>query len=178
MSNYINLIQNKDEEINKEKKRIKILNFIAASFLTIIVLCAIIIFIISTQFSLASIKKDQNTAIFGISQLKDKAGKLLMVNDRIKGIAEILNKRKDYSNISNSLLELVPQGVVIKSFSFDKDNVGISVSSNSLALINTFLNSLISFSSQKKLIKNLVMEGIIVNTKTGQYTLSIGGTIL
>jgi len=178
MSNYINLIQNKDEEVTKEKKKIKILNFIAISFLTIIVLCAVIIFIISTQFSLSSIKRDQNAAIFGISQLKSKAGKLLIVNDRIKGITEILNKRKDYSIVSNSLLGLIPQGVVVKAFSLDKDSVKISVSSSSLSSINTFLNALVSFSSQKKIIRNLVMEGIIVNTKTGQYTLSIGATIL
>jgi len=101
-----------------------------------------------------------------------------MVNDRIKGITEILNKRKDYSIVSNSLLGLIPQGVVVKAFSLDKDNVKMSVSSSSLASINTFLNALITFSSQKKVIRNLVMEGIIVNTKTGQYVLSIGGTIL
>jgi hypothetical protein len=178
MNNYINLVQSKDEIVIKEKKRVRILNFIAASFLTIVVVCAIVIFVISSQFSLTSIKRDQNQAIYGISQLKIKAGKLLMVNDRLKGISDISDKRKDYSTVSNYLVDLVPQGVSIKAFSLDKETVRMTVSSNSLLQINTFLNSLISLSSQKRIIKNLIMDGIVVNPKTGQYLLSVSGIII
>jgi Tfp pilus assembly protein PilN len=178
MNNYINLVQSKDEEKVEEKKRIKILNVIAASFLTIIVFCAIIIFIISSQFSLSSIKRDQNAAIFGISQLKNKAGKLITVNDRLRGISDILDNRKDYSAASNALLELVPQGISIKAFSLNKDNVKMTVSSDSLLLVNSFLNTLIDSSAQKKVIKDLVMEGIIFNIKKSEYVMSISGTIL
>lgn len=178
MNNYINLVQSKDEERLKEKKRVRILNLIAASVLTVTVLCAITVFIISSQFSLASIKRDQNTAIYGMSQLKDKAGKLIMVNDRLKGISDVMEKRKDYSTASNSLLKYIPKGVSVKVFSLNKDTFGMTVSSSSLASIDTFLDSLIELSAQKRIISNLVMDGIIVNTKNGQYMLSISGLIL
>ncbi|MFH1187165.1 MAG: hypothetical protein V1697_03275 [Candidatus Levyibacteriota bacterium] len=178
MNSSINLLQQKDEHLIKKRKKVKILRTTAGILLGLVAAFSIIIFILNIQFSVSSIKKEQNSVINSISALKEKAAKLILVNDRIKGISEILNKRKNYSNLIEAVLESVPGETKVTSLELNKETVKTTIASKSLLSINSFLDIMIQHSQRKKIINNLTIKGINVNTRTGEYSLSISAVIL
>lgn len=178
MNSNINLLQQKDDQLIKKQKRLKILKLAAGISLAIVAFFSIIIFILSTQFSVSSIKKEQNSVINSISSLKEKAARIILVNDRIKGTSEILSKRRNYSNLIQTVLKSVPSETKTASLDINKDILNMTVSSNSLLSINTYLEEMIKLSQEGKLIKSLAIKGITVNLKMGEYNLSISTTIL
>ncbi|HZJ18552.1 MAG TPA: hypothetical protein VFD45_02965 [Patescibacteria group bacterium] len=178
MNSNINLLQQKDDQLIKKQKRLKILKLIAGILLATVALFSIIIFILNTKFSVTSIKNEQNSVINSISALKAKAAKMILVNDRIKGTSEILKKRKDYTSLIQKVLNSVPGEAKTAGLDINKDSLNMSVSSNSLLSIDTYLENMIKLSQEKKLIKNLVIKGINVNFKNGEFILSVNATIL
>lgn len=178
MNSNINLLQQKDDQLIKKQKRLRILKIVAGSSLGVVASFSIIIFLLNIKFSVSSIKNEQNSIINSIASLKTKAAKTILVNDRIKGISEILNKRRDYSSVIQTALKSVPNGAKTTSLDINKDNLNMTVSSNSLLSVNTYLESMIKLSQEGKLINNLAIKGITVNLKTGEYNLSVSSTIL
>ena len=178
MSNDINLISNKDAASLNAKKRLKQIRIIAIASLVVVALLSIIIFIINSQTSLSGIKKDQNSTIQSISYLNKKSAKLAIINNRLKDISDIMEKRKNYTNTINTLLQLMPPGVSTTTLELSKKDVVLIVHSNSLLSIDKFLNSIIDLSSKKQVISSVIIESLIINQKTGSYSLSLKTTLL
>ena len=178
MNNDINLISNKDADSLKAKKRLKQIRTIAIISLAAVAFLSIIIFIINSQSSLDAIKKDENSTLQSISYLNKKAAKLAIINNRLKDISDIMNKRKNYTNTVNTLLQLMPPGLSTTTLELGKKDVVLVVNANSLLLIDKFLNSIIDLSSKKQIISNITIESLIVNQKTGSYALSVKTTLL
>jgi len=178
MSNNINLVSNKDEDSLKAKKRLKQVRAIAVISLAIVAFLSIIIFIINSQTSLEGIKKDENSTLQSISYLNKKAAKLAIVNNRVKDVSDILQKRKNYTSAINTLLQLMPPGLSTTTLELGKKDVTVVVRSNSLLLIDKFLNSMMELSAKKQVISSLTIENLVVNQKTGSYSLSLKTTLL
>lgn len=178
MNNDINLISNKDVASLKAKKRLKQTRTIAIVSLVIVTLLSIIVFIINTQTSLSSIKKDENSTLQSISYLNKKTAKLAIINNRLKDISNILEKRKNYTSAINTLLQLMPPGLSTTTLELSKKDVLLVVHSNSLLLIDKFLNSIIDLSSKKQVISSVMIESLTTNQKTGSYSLSVKTSLL
>ncbi len=178
MNNDINLISNKDASALKEKKRLKQVRTAAIGSLVTVAIVSILVFVINSQSSLASIKKDQNSTLTNISYLNKKAAKLAVVNSRLKDISAILEKRKNYTNAINTLLQLMPPGVNTTTLELEKNDVTLIVNSKSLLSLDKFLNSTIDLASKKQVITGVKIESLTVNTKAGTYSLSIKATLL
>jgi hypothetical protein len=178
MNNDINLISNKDTAFLKSKNRLKQTRTIAIISLVIIALVSIVVFIINSQTSLTGIKNDENSTLQNISYLNKKAAKLAIINNRLKDISDILGKRKNYTNTINTLLQLMPPGLSTSTLELDKKDVALAVNSNSLLLIDKFLNSIIDLSAKKQVIGSVTIESLVVNPKTGNYSLSVITTLL
>ncbi len=178
MSNDINLISNKDAASLKAGKRLKQVRVVAVISLVAVALISVIIFIINSQNPLASIKKDENSTLQSISYLNKKTAKLAIINNRLKDISDILQKRKNYTSAINTMLQLMPPGVSTAALELNKNDVVLVVSSNSLLSIDKFLNSIIDLSSKKQVISSVIIESLVVNNKTGSYSLSIKTTLL
>jgi hypothetical protein len=178
MSNDINLISNNDTASLKAKKRLKLARIIAIISLGIVALLSILIFIINSQNSLPSVKKDENSTIQSISYLSKKTAKLAIINNRILEISDILGKRKNYTSAINAFLQLMPAGLTTTDLELNKKDVILVVQSNSLISIDKFLNSMIALSAKKQVIDSLIIENLTVNQKTGSYAISFKTTLL
>ncbi|MCL6096445.1 MAG: hypothetical protein M1444_02050 [Patescibacteria group bacterium] len=178
MSNDINLVSNKDEAFLKEKRRLKQVRTIAVVSLVVTALASVLIFIINSQTSLSSIKKDENSTLSNISYLNKKAAKLAIVNERLKNISDILQKRKNYTNAINTLLQLMPPDVYTATLELDKNDVFLVANSNSLLSIDKFLNGIIDLSFKKQILGSVTIESLSVNAKTGNYSISIKSKLL
>jgi len=160
------------------KKKNRLLRIIAICFAGIIVFFAIIIFIVNTTFSVDSVKKQQESVLTGMVSLKDKSGKLFVVNDRIANISSLLRSRKDYSPIINKLTGLVPDQAAVSGIQLDQKTISLIVVSDSLLPLDSFLNGLINLTTKKELIKNLSIDSLTTVQKTGKFSLSISAELL
>lgn len=177
MNSNINLILSKEGQSFKKKKRIKLLNSIALGLLLVVAAVSVVLFILNTLNPLSSIKKDQLATINNIATLKERSGKLVMVNDRLKNISEINQKRKIFSSLIDYLISLLGD-LKINFLEIDNKSISFSVTSNSLLEENQFLQKLIEKSSKKEMIKDLMIDSLTVNEKTGLYLLTLRATVL
>ncbi len=178
MNNDINLVGNQQQESLKEKKRLKTVRIAAVVSLIVISLMSLIIFILYSSLSLGSIKNDQNSTLNSISYLHSKAAQLAIVNNRLVDISNVLSKRKNYTNSINILKQQMPPGVTTSQLSISNGNVTFVVSSQSLDSLNTFLNNIISLAQKQQTIDKIYIESLVINTKTGSYSLSIKASLL
>ena len=177
MNNNINLILSKEGQSLKKKKKIKLLNTIALGLLLVVAVSSVVLFLLNTLNPLSSIKKDQLATINNITFLNERSGKLVIVNDRLKNISEINNKRKKFSSTLDYLIGQLGN-LKINFLELDNKSISFSVSSKPLLEENQFLQKLIEKSSKKEMMKDLIIDSLTVNEKTGLYILSLRATVL
>ncbi|MCL4354326.1 hypothetical protein M1349_02520 [Patescibacteria group bacterium] len=177
MNSNINLILSKEGQTLKNKKKIKLLNSIALGLLLSVAAASVVLFLLNTLNPLSSIKKDQLATINNITVLKERSGKLVIVNDRLKNILEINNKRKKFSPTIDYLISILGN-LKISFLEVDDKSISFSVSSYSLLEQNDFLQKLIVKSSKKEMVQDLIIDSLTVNEKTGLYQLKLRATVL
>lgn len=177
MNSDINLVSPKDDQSVIEKKRLRIVRNIAYVLAGIVVLFSIIVFIISTSFSNSSIKKQQESAINQLSMLKDKSAKVFVINNRILNIEKVLKQRNDFSSIE-SLLQIIPSSVKTNSLNFSEENISLTLISSSLLPLDDLINKYLDKVAKKQIIKNLSINSLNINEKTGNYFLTIKADFL
>lgn len=167
----INLINS--EKLNvRERNRILILRWISLVFLSFVALFSIVLFILEKRISINEIKGQQNAALQRISLLKDRNAKYNLLTDRLRIIKSLISIRKNYTVTLNAILSEIPNGLNVRSLTVDKEGILVSVSSNSLLPINEFLNRATS-KLEKKVIKDMTIEGLTIDKQAGIYSLSI-----
>ena len=177
MNSDINLISNQDRESVEKRKRVKIVRVIAIIALFFTAFISILTFALNQQISLSGLKKEQNSILQSMSLLSNRSAKLYFVNDRLKNILEILKQRKSYISIVNTILGDIPSEVSATALEVDKDNILLTVSSNSLFPMNKFLNNFIDLSFKKHLVKDVTIETLTID-KEGGYSLSVKAKLL
>lgn len=173
MSDSINLVKAQSREGEERKRRAYILRVISLVFLSFVGLVSIILFILNARISASSIKKEEVVTVQAISAQKEKLAKYNLLNDRLKGISEILKNRKSYTKALNTLLSQVPEGAGTSSLNIEKNDVTLTVNSSSLLPINKFLNNVVELSAKRDVIKDMVIESLSIDSKTGIYSLSV-----
>lgn len=167
----INLITSEKTNV-RERSRILILRWISLVLLSFVALFSITLFILEKRLDLEKIKSEQNAALSKISLLKERNAKFNLLTDRLRLVKSLLTTRKNYTGTLSAILSQLPSGVNVRSLTVDKDGVLLSVTSNSLLPINEFLNS-VTINLEKKVIRDMTIEGLTVDKKTGFYSLSL-----
>lgn len=172
MSNDINLIQ--EEKINgARKKRVFILRTLSLVFVFSLAFFSIVLFFINSRVSPESVRIDENAILQKTLLLKDRSAKFNLVSDRLRNIATILNNRKKYTGVLDTILQQAPSDVKLTGLTINKDNVLVTATSVSLLSMNKFLNNFTNISAQKYTVKDMSIEGLTVDKQTGIYSLSI-----
>lgn len=173
MNADINLLLRTDEESLKQKRRIKILNFIATAFLIGIGLISLGIFILIQVVNPESLKKEQEDILRRISQFQNRQVKLFVFNNRVENIEKILEARKDLSKVMNDLLTKIPRGLSVEDFEIDDKTIIIVGQSKSLYAIGEFMNNLTDMARKKEIIKSLMLSSLTFDEGKNAYQISI-----
>lgn len=172
MNDDINLIQGEKTNLAR-KKRIFILRTFSLIFVFSVAFFSIILFVINSRISLEDVKKNENSTLQKTLLFKDRSAKFNLVSDRLRNISTILNNRKKYTGVLNTILGQVPLDVKLTGLTVDKDDVSVTAASISLLSINKFLDNFTNISQQKHVVKNMIIEGLTLDKQTGVYSLSI-----
>lgn len=177
MINDINLLVGKDANYLRQKKLLSLARIIAFTTLGIVAVLSVIVFFLNSQFSLASVKSQEDAVLQNLSSFSKKQAKLFIVNNRITNIATILNRRADYYKILSLILNRVPAEVSINRIEIDKKKISLTVSSNSLSPINILINNFVDMVRKKETITSLVLNSLTLNAKTGRYSISLDASL-
>lgn len=172
MSN-INLVSANVVGLEKERARLKIFRIAAVICLIIVTLLSVLIFVLNITLPIETIKKQQQATIVGISFFHKKLTEYTLLSDRIKNTSNIISKREDYGNQINEIFNKIPADSSIDALNIQPGKMIIIVSSASLFSINKFIDNMVAFGVQGKIIKNVIIQGLTLNVDGGKYSLSL-----
>lgn len=178
MNDPINLVKAQDKENLRRERKIFLLRTISLIFISFVGLVSIVLFILYLRISPEAIRREQSQVVQSIALQKNKLAKLNLLNDRLRGINQVLKERKDYTTTLNSILSQIPQEARAQVLSINKSNVSLTVTSASLLPLNKFLNNILELSENKKYIREMVIESLTIDSKTGSYSLSIKAKVI
>lgn len=172
MSKNINLVLKEQTEVLKRKRRIKVSRLVSAALLLLVLLMSLSIYLLNLRAAPSTIDKDKDALLNQLLPLREKEGKLKVVNDRVNNISSALNVRRDVYKIVNTLLEEVPGAIELDNLEFTEGLVAIKVSSDSLLLVDELINNLIDMARRKEMISILILNSLDA-TAAGEYSVSI-----
>lgn len=176
MSKNINLLRSK--RAKSFEQITKILWIIAGFSIFIVVASSIAVFFLKMQSQLPILQKTQNDLLAGLSASQTKVIKQVLFVDRLQNISNIISKRTAFDIQIGEILPQIPPAINVNSITIDKKNISMTLSTSSLAEVDTFTNNLKSMVDNEKLIKRVNFSGITFNQKKGEYSFSINADLL
>ena len=178
MNKSINLVSNRNEQVERELLILKIIRVVSVSLLITISVVAISAFILSTQISLSKIKEEENTTLSQISALHDKLTTYYLTKDRLTNISRVLSTRRDYGKHINAILEKVPQDLGLEAISIEKEIITTNFSGVSLISINKLIDDISALGKEKKILANVKLQSLSLDVKSGKYFVFLKGEAL
>ena len=173
MNTNINLLIQTNEESLRRQKRVKRLNFIAATLLVGVSAMSLIIFLLIQIISPSTILREQNNIIKKISQFQNRKAKLFILNNRVENIEKILAKRKDLARITNVMLAKTPSRLSIEDLEVDDKTVIMTAYSTSLSAIGELINNLTDMVRKKEIINSLTLSTLVFDEGKNSYQVSL-----
>ena len=169
----INLVSGENEQAKSEKKKLKKVRLIAFFSLIIVALFSVIVFLINITLPIQSVIQDQKVTSDSIFLLHGKLVKLYLIKDRVNNLSAILLQRKDYIAPVDKIFALLPSDLSVDGLVLDKNILTLTISGNSLSSINEFIDAVVTLGANKKLISDIGIQGIKLDSSAGNYSLSL-----
>lgn len=172
MNKGINLLPNKKEGLDKQKRILKMLRTISIIVLSLFFVSSVSLFFINQKFSSENIKQKENEVLANYSSVNLRMAKLFLIHDRLSEIDKILSKRVPFELKTVEIKKQIPQDVAIDSLKISERQVEMTTTSVSLSSINLMLDNFTKMASDKNLIKNVLLLGVGFDGKE-KYFLSL-----
>jgi hypothetical protein len=177
MSNGINLVSPKNEQLDKEQDRLRVARILAFTVMAIVAAVAVLVFVINLTLPINLIKQEQATTLSNISAVHKKLVQYSLVEDRVNHLSNIIQQRKQIPDTTDDFLAVIPQELSINSMQVNVRKVSLIVSGASLISMNKFIDDVTMLSSEKKVIQNIVVQQLSLDVKSGQYSISVQADI-
>jgi hypothetical protein len=176
--NSINLIAVNASALEKNLQRLKIVRIAALISLIIIAAISVVVFIINITLPLSSVEKEKQVTLVNLSNLHNKLVKYSFTNDRITNIKSVIAKRKNYASSMGAVFKIIPSGLAVDSISIGNRDLSLTVSAASLEAFSGFIDAMNNLDTQDKVLKNIKIDGLILDSKANRYSLSMEAEIL
>lgn len=173
----INLVSTQSHEVEKKMQRLVMVRAIAIILLSSIAILSVIIFALNLSTPIASIKKQETGTLADISGLHSTEGGIFLAKDRVNNIQNIMSNRNNYSDLISQLSSNVPSGLSVDLLSIDQNKINITVSGQSLDSINKFVDYFAGLANNKKLISNVNIQNLALNSFTAKYSVSLNAVL-
>lgn len=168
MSNSINLLA--DKKTNKQLSivftKLGMMRFIAVSLLFGISAASIILFTLIAISPLPTLQNQEKNASFTLEQQQQDIAKLVLINERADNITKLLAQRQSFDSSIDRVRSKMPAGISVTSFTVARDNISLTVSSKSLALLDQFLNKLVQATDEKKDFSRVTLADLSIDNDT------------
>lgn len=171
MNKSINLLIAKNEDVPL-LKQIRILRAISLTILGIVVLSAIGLFFLILSSPLPALRSQESSASQELATLRPKSAKLYLIRERLGKIAAILNGRSQFDVIMERIINELPEGVDVEKISATDKTVAVSLTSESLFSMNSFILSMRKLQKEKKF-AGITLSELTYNKNRGMYHMTL-----
>ena len=172
MSKEINLVLQEGIEELKQKRKLRRFRIAAVSSLIVVLVISLSLYLLKLNLS-SGLEERKNSLLSQLDPLRNKEAKLKIVNDRIRNISSIQGTRKDISKIVDEILTAMS----IENLEFEETSVLLEASSNSLVLIDDFINNLIEMGEQKRVVRTMILDSLGFDELQG-YSVSLNISLI
>lgn len=178
MNSDINLIGNKDHiSIPTASRNLKIMRAIAVLLLFGVSAASIILYILISFSALPQVQQQERDALATLSQSHPEMTKIALLQDRLAGISLVLAQRNKYDTVLASIIDKKPKDIKIFQISMSKKTVTLTVKSNSLESLTTFVENLLA-AAERKEFTSVTLNSIISDNETNNFSLTVSIGIL
>lgn len=150
MNSQINLIGDKKQKaLSPLLSRLQVVRFIAMSFLFVIGVASIVLFLFIAFSPLPALQQQEKNQRETLSQYETDIAQLAFVNERMRSITTLLQDRTSVDTIFQFITSKVPAGVTITAFQINGKTASITMSSDSLELLQNCINGFIAEEGQR-----------------------------
>lgn len=174
----INLLPKKNLGLFQRDQTILIARSIAALSVIFVLSSFVGILLLGRNYSVADIETQQQNIRTKLQTQHTKTIQELMLLDRMKHISTILKTRSLLIDKITALQKLMPATITIEVLSITPQTLNLTVESPSLDSLKGFLDGLTTLLQSKKLLKKLTINNVVINQRTGLYTVSVVGVFL
>ena len=176
MSNEINLVLKEGVEELKQKRKLSRFRIAAVSSLLMVLVISLSLYLLKLNLG-SALEERKNSLLSQLDPLRNKEAKLKIVNDRLKNISIVLGTRKDISKIVDEILTAMPGEIFVENLEFEETSVTLKATSNSLVLIDDFINNLIDMAEQKRVVRILILDSLDFDEFQG-YSVSLNISLI
>ncbi len=178
MARDINLLPQRKLDLLQQERTVVIVRGVALVVMILVVTSALAIFLLNKNTSLDSLKAQQQSLRANFSLLHDKTAKNYLLVDRVTKIAAITKKKSTFIGNITTIEQLVPPDVSIDTFTINKTNVSMNVSSSSLISLGKYMDGLNKLVGNKGFFKKITIDNAIADEKAGKFIVSMKGDLL
>lgn len=179
MNNGINLLDphNKTESVIASK-RITAMRFTAIALLFIVSVSSIVLFIMVALSPLPELQRQEQSLRLTLSEQSTDIAKVAVLNDRANAIDSLLKERRSYEELLQLLQAKLPSNVSINALRVLDNSVQVTVESNSLSELDTFIAGLIQYINEKKAFSQLTLSNLSTDNVRNNYSMTINLVML
>lgn len=174
----INLLGTKKEIAVKNLPKIRLLRRIAVILLVSISAISVILFLLILFSPLPSLQREEKQAINELSASHPDIAKMLLVEDRLESSKSIIAHRSTYEKDLLKVMDNMPDGIVITGMEMKKKEISLRVTSNSLALLDTFITGLVHATREKKEFSDVTLVNLQSSDQSNTYLMTINVGVL
>jgi Tfp pilus assembly protein PilN len=174
MNENINLLDpNKKNTVLGPSKGMQGMRLFAGGLLFLVSVSAVIIFILVALSPLPALKREEASLRLTLASGHKDMLKLAYVDERTTTIDKLLNNRKAYDQILDSLQSNMPANVSISNIRVDNGAVALTVESKSLQSLDTYLSGLMQLVRDQKGFSQITLTSLINDESQSDYTLTV-----
>lgn len=175
MNDQINLLKShKDRTRQYREKTLRILRIVAVSSIVFVGLFSAFLFFLQSRSPLPALVQKEAKLVSNLSLLHTKRTKFMLSQQRTQDIVGIVEKRYRLDEILEKITAFLPQAVSVGTFSLNRGDFTMTVSSSSLSAVDILLSRIIELSESAEFIGSVVtLDGFTVDPKTRQYAFSL-----
>lgn len=173
----INLLIKDTTPKPSDAKGLKIFRWAAYGSFGVTLIASIVLLLMVFFHPLPKKQEEKNLLIQQISNSSEKYINLLSLNDRIKNINGVLSKRPKYEELMELLKTQIPEGGSVKGLKMSDKSISLSVSSESLEQIETFISNVKRINEEsKRVFRTLSLTSLTYNNQLRTYVLTLDMT--
>lgn len=177
MNKGINLLHLNNKTASKTLlNRLKLLRMIATTSLFIVSVSSVILFLSIALSPLPKLKQQELAAKNTLAYYNEQIIKMKLLQDRVQSINSILSKRTLYDKQIELIQSKIPHELNLESLTIEKNKVSVTVSSNSLSVIDTFMSNLKHATEESNDFSRIIINNFSRKDNNKGYLLTVNMT--
>lgn len=174
MSESINLLDpNKNSASGFSLKRIHTMRFLAMSFLFLVSVSSVILFILVALSPLPQLQRQEQSLKLTLAESRSAIAQHALVNERIDTITTVIDSRVSLEETITLIQQNLPSNVAVSALKADNHSVSVTVESASLDALDTFVKTMTDLGQDENGFSQVTMSNMLTDNTRNTYTVTL-----